>query len=787
MLHSRSRPVTRGLFAPLVTIAVLTILLLSPALVEAGLPQAPDRTTIFGAVQSTADGRPISGAEIRLAGSDAAVFTSPQGHFQLDVDGPGPWRIVVTQLGYGSRELALPSDLGGSGTAEDPYRIEMEPRPLSLAQVVVIGRGEGQLRTQVPASISRLDRSTIETVEPIHPAEVLNRVPGVWVSPTSGEGHMTAIRQPITTKPVYLFLEDGVPTRSPGFFNHNALYEVNVPQSDRMEVIRGPGTSLYGSDAIGGVIDVGTRPPTDSPTWEGRLEGTSLGFARLLTSVSDTWGDSGVRADLNVTRGDTWREQAEYRRYSATARWDQSLASNLRLRTTLTWSKVYQDDPSTVSEEELARSPEVNHHPIVFRTVDALRFSSQLERRTASSRFSVTPFLRWNRLDLMPSWMLNFDPVVYESGHRSLGLMTRYHRDLPVLDGRVVAGIDAEYSPGFREEDVIEVTRVDGRAVDWNVGERIYDYDATYRGVSPYVQVEVSPTEALRLHGGLRFDQAGFRYESALDPLQEGRHRRPDDTTVSYSNLGPSVGATLELHPGLNLFTAWRESFRTPSEGQLFRQGAAESTVDLRPVKARSSEIGARGYLAPGIAWEVSAYRLAIRDDILSFVRPQDGLRESRNAGRTLHRGVEVGLTVPLPGELEADVSASRASHRYVDWEPGGGVDYSGNEMEQAPRTLATGRLRAPLPFGGEAELEGLYMSEFWMNPENDQRYEGHTLLNFRARVPITATTSLSVRVLNLADRHYAERASHHPFRGGEYSPGKPRTIHVGLSFGGGS
>lgn len=51
------------------------------------------------------------------------------------------------------------------------------------------------------------------------------------VSDLSGEGHSMAIRQPITTKPMYLYLEDGIPTRATGFFNHNALYEVNIPQS----------------------------------------------------------------------------------------------------------------------------------------------------------------------------------------------------------------------------------------------------------------------------------------------------------------------------------------------------------------------------------------------------------------------------------------------------------------------------------------------------------------------------------------------------------------------------
>ena len=87
----------------------------------------------------------------------------------------------------------------------------------------------------------------------------------MYVDVTNGEGHMTAIRQPLSTQPLYLYLEDGIPTRSTGFFNHNAMYEVNVPQSGGIEVFKGPGTALYGSDAVGGVINVLTRPAPLEP------------------------------------------------------------------------------------------------------------------------------------------------------------------------------------------------------------------------------------------------------------------------------------------------------------------------------------------------------------------------------------------------------------------------------------------------------------------------------------------------------------------------------------------
>src|SRR5205085_10393336 len=102
-----------------------------------------------------------------------------------------------------------------------------------------------------------------------------------------------------STKPTYLYLEDGIPTRATGFFNHNALYEVNIPQSGGVEVLKGPGTALYGSDAIGGVVNVLTRPAPPSPSVEISTDAGGYGYGRALLTGGFTRGRDGVRVDAN--------------------------------------------------------------------------------------------------------------------------------------------------------------------------------------------------------------------------------------------------------------------------------------------------------------------------------------------------------------------------------------------------------------------------------------------------------------------------------------------------------
>jgi len=745
---------------------------------------AQETGELSGRVLSSGDRAPVSAAAIQVEGAGITSFSDQSGRFRITGIPVGEHTLQVTRLGYSSMSLTVDVT---SGELPAEMEILITSEPLLVSGIIVTASGEFQRRVETPASISGLTGEQIREVNPTHPFEIMNRVPGVWVSPTSTEGHMTSIRQPITTNPVYLFLEDGVPTRSPGFFNHNALYEVNVPHADHIEVIRGPGTALYGSDAIGGVIDVGTRPPSSNPEFDGTVEASSLGFRRVLLSGSSTRRSDGFRLDLNFTEGDEWRDSGDYDRQSVTMRWDRALDGGMSLRTTATYTSVFQSDPSVLSREQFEDNPSLNTHPITYRTVDAFRLQSQLERRTGTSLIQVTPYVRWNTLDLMPSWMLSYDPVIYESGHSSAGLMARYNRDLFPVRGRLTLGIDLDRSPGQRQEDRIILDRNDqGIAVDWDRGDRIYDYSATYLGISPYVQVQYEPASRIHLTGGLRYDQMSFDYKTTLDSVQTGTHRRPEDIRVSYSNLGPSLGAAVTVSPEVNLFTGFRESFRSPSEGQLFRQGSAENTVELRPVRARSMEAGVRGEFAGRLAYEVSVYRMDVRDDILSFVRPEDGLTESRNAGRTRHQGVESGVTAALPFELEADLSLTVASHRFLEWSPRAEVDYAGNTMTQAPGILGSARLRSPVPGigAGIVELEWMKMGSFWMDPENENQYEGHNLWNLRLEAPLYQGLSLSARVTNLADRVFAERASFNAFRGAELSPGKPRTVQMGLRYG---
>ena len=763
---------------PLRTTLALSTFLITFAVFGPKQAIAQGSGTIVGQVVASDTGAPLGSVNIFIAGSNRRASTNGEGRFTLSIPA-GDHLLVAERLGLESTQQNVTVEAGA--TANITLRIASSA--IELSRIVVTAAREAQDRSLVAASVGVVDQSDISTVTPSHPSEIMGRIAGVLVNTTGGEGHMTAIRQPLSTAPVYLFLEDGIPTRATGFFNHNALYEINLPQADRIEVMKGPASALYGSDAIGGVINVGTRRPSDVPTGTLSIESGEYGYGRILGTLSG----KGVHADLNLTKTDGWRSGTEYDRQSATMRWDRLVGDGIFIKTVASFSNIDQATAGTsaVSRDDFENDPRANYTPISFRAVRAFRLNTAVEAQAGASTLSLTPYFRYNTMDLLPNWSLTFDPAIWETQNTSYGLLTKYGVDLP-SDVRLVGGLDLDYSPGGRFERSIMPTRTGNIFTDYTDRAAIYDYDVTFAQASPYLQADYQ-TGPLGFSAGVRGDFIRYDYTNHLGEELTGRHRRPGDATPKFSDATPKFGVTYNPVREFGVFGSLRHGFRAPSEGQIFRQGQAANTLDLNPVQVRSTETGLRGVLNNVFSYEVSGYHMTKKDDILSFRNP-DGSTETVNAGETLHQGVEAQVGAQLLRGLSLNVGYSYAKHTYEDWSLSTGQDFNGNEMEFAPREIGNAVLEYEFPqlAGSSLSLEWNSLGSYFEDATNENKYEGHDLFNVRGLVPIGGNIQLFGRIQNLTDERHAERASFSAFRGEELAPGLPRTVYVGVRVNGG-
>lgn len=740
---------------------------------------------IIGTVTDAVTGQPLEGVRVTVEGSLLVTTTSPRGTWRL-IAVPSGERIVVFS---GIRRVTERRSATVLADGRITVDVSLRETPIVMTDVVVTATREEEKRSEVAATVDVVDRTSIDQTRPHHPAELMSQVPGALVVDLGGEGNTMALRQPINYKPVYAYLEDGVPIRSTGFFNHNAMYEVNIPGAERVEVFKGPASALYGSDAIGGVVNVLTRAPSATPSVELFAEGGRYGYKRSLVSASNTFGANGLRADLNVTHYDGYRDGTEQERESANLRWDRGLGSNTRLKTVLAFSNINSpgDGGSDVSRADYQNDPQINYTPIAFRKVRAARWSTGLEKLSQSSRFSVTGYTRYDRLELLPSWQLTYDPEVWKIQNYSVGLMFQGRKDFTPLRTRITGGLDLDLSPGTHQSDSITPVTSGSSFTDFARSQRIYDYDVTFRSLSPYLQAEFSPLARVRVTGGLRYDRLGYNYDNQLGVLETGNHRRPASTTVWYDHVSPKLGVAFEISSSVSAFASYRHSFRVPSEDQLFRQGSADNTVDLDPVRANSYEAGIRARASHRVSIELSAYTMTVKDDILSFFNTVDFSSQTSNAGRTRHRGIEAGASLGLTDYARLEGSYTYVEHRYLEWVTATGTDYSGNDIESAPKHIANTRL-VVTPFRrGSIAFEWQHLGGYFTDPENAHTYGGHDLFNLYFTQPVIRGFDLVGRVNNLGNTRYANSASFNPFvpaaQQERFTPGLPRSFFLGAQY----
>ncbi|BFM12460.1 TonB-dependent receptor [Simiduia litorea] len=674
-----------------------------------------------------------------------------------------------------------------------------------LETMTVTATREDVRLADTAASVGILTEQTLTDVNPMHAADALNRIAGVNVVQlgSGGTGVAAAIRQPVSYNPVYLYLENGVPTRSPGFFNHNALYEVNVTQADSVEIFKGPGSALYGSDAIGGLVNVITGRTATESRAKLNAEGGEHGWKRAQLKGALVEDNHSVGGSLAVTDSDGWREHTAYQRTDANLNWSTKVGS-FDVVTLLTGSVLDNESGGTgLLEQDYRNNPEKAGNLIGYRDVSAYRLTSQWQAELGGGEITVTPFARQNNLEYIATWTLNTgreackpwqtpncqldsqDAHINQNGHGSVGMQLKYKHDVDALKGLLVTGLDTDFSHGDTTQTYITRTDSDPGSywLSYQKEQDIYDYQVDFIALAPYLHLESQITQSLRISAGLRYDQISYDYHTDLSPNNtEGSiHKRPEDTQLSYNHTSPKLGLTWQINDHYSSYMAYRHAFRIPTEGQLFRSGATLDSTALAPVQADSFEMGLRGTPTEWLNIDTSIYHMILQDEIISLTDNSTGARYYSNAGKTQHQGVEIALDASLGHHWQAGLAYTYALHTYVDWQDGKN-DYSGLEQPDAPKHIGNLWLQYHPSWlrGGRIEAEWRHQSPSFIDEANTLTYEGHDLFNLRASFNLSEDLQLYANLLNLTDARFSESDAKW---GPTYTPGRPRTLIAGINY----
>lgn len=665
----------------------------------------------------------------------------------------------------------------------------------TLATIVFTASREGESINNTPTAISKINNKDIEAKHATFIGQLVNQTPGVLMNDLGNEQHMMSIRQPITTAAVYQYLEDGISIRPVGVFNHNALYEVNLAGIDSIEILRGPASSLYGSNAIGGTLNFLTKAPSLTPTADLGVSVSSKGYRRLEVGASNTfdtaYGEHGLRLSAYASdRGESWQDHAESNKQSVTLRHDWRISDTTQVKNIASYNHLKADMTGSLNANDFSKRQGYSYQTFTYREVDATRLSSQLNHSwNEQQKSQMTVYYRDNTTEQNPSYNIRTDvvsgvPTGTYSGQttynafQSYGLNVQHSANFDPV--KFTIGVMAEHSPNQAQTNDIEVFRDPNTLVYTGYKQRqlLRDFKVDVNNQALYTQANWQVLPNFNLVGGARYDWISYDFDNQLVP---SKVTGAPDEKRNFHKASPQLGLVWNITPKFDLYSNWSQGFVPPEVSGLY--GANLVTPDLKEATFNNVDAGLRFKLFDDrLDGEITLYRLQGQDEVLSYTKP-DNTREPRNAGQTLHQGIEIGGTWKISDiyNQRLKLSGSFAKHEYEDFKPSSLADYSGNTMPSSPKSFGTVEYQIkPIP---ELLLsaEGVYVGSYWINEANTEKYDGHTVLNLRANYRQNAY-EIYGQILNVADAHYAESTSFSNNQA-SYTPAAPRTYLLGLRY----
>ncbi|MDE0038026.1 MAG: TonB-dependent receptor [Gammaproteobacteria bacterium] len=630
-------------------------------------------------------------------------------------------------------------------------------------------------------SIAVVDAEAIELTRANHVHELLVRVPGVWISRGSGHEHLTAIRSGVLTGAgacgEFLILENGIPIRPAGFCNVNNLFEVQTEQAAAIEVVRGPGSALFGGNALHGAINTVTAASADD--WRGSFEAGPYDYTQVrLQGGSDRWSFSALSTASGGYRDDTgYGQQKAYLGFAANA-------GGWNVTNTVSTTLLNQETGGFVrgfrAYDSSART--TNPNPEAYRDAWSMRAASVFRRTLANGHaVTVTPYARRSSM----AFLQHFLPgrPLEKNAQSSGGVALRF-------DGgetrRWSAGAVAELFQATLSERQDGATQGSAFLVATRPEGTHYDFDVAGVTLAAYGDLGLDLAPDVELVASARVERNSYDYENhhlVGNTRDDGTrcgfggclYTRPGNRDDAYTNVAGRLGVQWSTGPGATIYAVAGLGFRPPQTTELYRLQSGQTVADLDSERLRSLEAGGRGSLGP-LDFDVAVYVETTRNLIF---RDANGFNVSD--GATDAMGIEADLGWSA-GRHTVELAAAWGRHRYAFTRDAGRGEriVDGNDVDTAPRWLGSAHWR----WSGEAltsEFEVAYIGSHFINAANTARYGGHALLSWRGDWDVTPRLRLFARLLNALDAAYADRADF-AFGSYRYFPGMPRQVYLGVS-----
>jgi len=754
------------------TLVALTAVLLAAPYSASAQQNEPPPATLTGAVTDAA-GAPVAGITVTLAGPGEArrtATTDEQGRYAFAGLAPAGYTVFVALGTLGERTQRV-VDLAAGGSAVADLHL------VSLLQdsVTVSGTVTREL-TEVPGGTALVSSEQLDETRRHNMQDVLQFVPGVIAQSRWGADETqlsvrgSGLRNNFHHRGLNLLI-NGVPYQDADGFGDFETLDLMVVE--RVELWKGANALRYGGNTLGGALNFVTYSGATGAPLEADLVTGSYGLAKAKAGLTGDAAGGSYFLSASWTDHGGYRDHAEQERTRLFGNLRWQLGDDLEAWVDAIYADVSEKLPGALTRDEFDTDPRQASPGNVFldsgRFYDYGRLGFGVRRRFGRHSLEATVFGQVRDV-LHPIFQ------ILDQDQRTLGGEVRWSYE--GAPGGRLERLVVGFAPQVGDNDERRYENLGGAT-----GALVNEFGVEMENLGLYVESQWRLAPRWTLAAGGRWDDATRSYEDRF--LADGD--RSDER--SFSAVSPKVGLLWRPSADAEVFANLSRAYEPPLILELASFGAP-GFLALEAQDAWQTEVGTRGQLASGLAWQLSLYDIEIDDEIVNEnVRPFPGapftVPTYRNADQTRHRGVELGLSAPLASDLA--VGGDRLSTRFAyTWSDFRYVDdpaYGDNDLPGAPRHLLRAELRWEHPRGHWiAPNLDWSPSGYFVDSANTVENDSYAVLNLRGGWQ-WGRLGLFVELVNLSDETYSASVQVDSADGRFFEPADARSFSVGLRW----
>jgi iron complex outermembrane receptor protein len=666
----------------------------------------------------------------------------------------------------------------GLAWAEDQVSEGTEPGETKVLQeVFVTATKEEETLKDIAGEVGVIKKETIDntTANGLH--EVLKFMPGVTVQNRFGTDDVnisirgSGIRQGFGVRGIQV-LVDGIPLTEPD--GQTRLDLIDMATIERIEVVKGPASTIYGGNSSGGVVNLITKKgkPGSGFNSEAKAWLGSYGYGKGYISAYGSEGRIQYFAGLSHSNNDGFRDHSDTdgQRFNANMKIQPNDKSSFQLFVAAGTVDILI--PGNLTLAQMEQNPQQANTIAVARGADRdddrFRLGVLYENQLFTHlKATVSGYWDWRQLEHIPVFrFLDISRVGTGGDFRLL-----YDQPIGNFGNKLIAGASFQYQ-SQRENDFDVTNNGSG-----DRGPLLANEKQFLDNFGVYIQDQFFITRDLSVTAGIRYSDYSFELEDLF--LSDGN----DSGKRSFDRFTPRVGINWSPVKDISLFANYSTAFQTPTLSEL-TSGGGTGFIPLKPEIIENYEVGSRGnfsFFGLPAAFEITLFRMDIEDKILS---ENSGfptfITTFLNKGDTRHEGISAGLGVDITRSLNAQISYTYSNFKFVD-----GV-FSGKRVPGQTPHQVLAALYYKMFLRNEAffktGVEFRHSDDYFVNDVNTARNGDWSTVTLKMEYK-RDKFGAGLVVDNLTDEIYSDAVSINSASGNFYNPANGLTIVGNVSW----